>query len=49
MKHLDGVLNFLINNVNILYEKAANHLLGFPNVVSNAFFDGILALEIRTL
>jgi hypothetical protein len=48
-KHLDGVLNVLINNVNILSEKATNDLLGFPNVASQAFFDSILALGIRTL
>ncbi len=48
-KHLDGVLNVLINNVNILSEKATNDLLGFPNVASQAFFDCILALGIRTL
>ena len=36
-KHLDGVLNVLINNVNILSEKARNDLLGFPNVASQAF------------
>jgi len=48
-KHLDGVLNVLINNVNILYEKATNDLLGSPNVASQAFFDNILAFGIRTL
>ena len=48
-KHLDGVLNVLINNVNILSEKATNDLLGFPNEASQAFFDSILALGIRTL
>ena len=48
-KHLDNVLNVLINNVNILSEKATNDILGFPNVSSQAFFDNILALEIRTL
>ena len=48
-KHLDGVLNLLINNVNILSEKATNDLLGFPNVASQAFSDSILALGIRTL
>jgi hypothetical protein len=42
-KHLDGVLNVLINNVNMLSEKATNDLLGFPNVASKAFFDSILA------
>jgi hypothetical protein len=51
IKHLlDGVLNVIINNVNIiLSEKATNDLLGFPNVASKAFFDSILALGIRTL
>ena len=48
-KHLDGVLNVLINHANILFEKATNDLLGFPNVASQAFFDSILALGIRTL
>jgi hypothetical protein len=48
-KHLDGVLNVLINNVNLLSEKATNDLLGFPNVASQAFFDSSLALGIRTL
>ena len=49
-KHLDRVLNVLIiNNVNILSEKATNDLLGFPNVASQPFFDSILALGIRTL
>jgi len=48
-KHLDGVLNVLNSNVNILYEKATNNLLGFPNVASQAFLDSILALGIRTL
>ncbi len=46
-KHLDGVLNVLINNVNILSEKA--DLLGCPNVASQVFFDSILALGIITL
>jgi hypothetical protein len=48
-KLLDGFLNVLINNVNILSDKATNDLLGFPNVASQALFDGILALGIRTL
>ena len=48
-KHLDGVLNVLINNINILSNKATNNLLGFPNVASQTFFDSILALGIRTL
>jgi len=48
-KHLDGVLNVLIGNVNILSKKATNDLLGFSNVASQAFFDIILALKIRTL
>ncbi len=48
-KHLNGVLNALINNVNILSEKTTNDLLGFPNVASQAFFDSSLALGIRTL
>ena len=46
--HFDGVLNALINNVNILSEKVTNDQLGFPNVASKAFFDSILALGIRT-
>ena len=37
--HLDGVSNVLINNVNILSEKATNDRLDFPSV----------ALGIRTL
>ncbi len=40
---LNGVLNVLINNVNIISEKAKNYLLGFPNVASQDFFDNILA------
>ena len=40
----NGVLNVLINNVNILSEKATNDLLGFPNVASRDFLDNILAL-----
>jgi hypothetical protein len=48
-KHLNGVLNVLINNVNILSKKAANDLLGFPNVASQAFFESILALGIITI
>ena len=48
-KHLNGVLNVLIGNVNILSEKATNDLLGSPNAASQAFFDNILAFEIRTL
>ena len=48
-KHLNGVLNVLINNVNILSGKTTNDLFGFPNVGSQAFFDSILALGIRTL
>ena len=50
-KHLDGVLNVLINNVSIyiLSEKARNDLLDFPNIASQAFFDSILALGIRTI
>ena len=48
-EHLDGVLNVLTNNVNILSEKATNDLLGFPNVASKAFFENILALWIRIL
>ncbi len=31
------VSNVLINNVNILSEKATNDLLGLPNVASQAF------------
>ena len=49
LKHLDGVLNVLINNVHILSETSTNDLLGFPNVASQAFVDNILAMEIRTL
>jgi hypothetical protein len=48
-KHSDGILNVLVNNVNIISEKSTNDLLGFPNVASKAFLDSILALEIRTL
>ena len=40
----NGVFNALINNVNILSEKATNDLLGFLNVASQDFFDNILAL-----
>ena len=47
--HLYVVLSVLINNVKLLSEKATNDLLGFPNVASQAFFDSILALKIRTL
>ncbi len=43
-KHFTGILSFLTNNVNIVFEKATNDLLGFPNVASQAFFDNILAL-----
>jgi hypothetical protein len=43
-KHLDRVLNVLINNVNIISEKTTNDLLDFPNVASHVVFDGILAL-----
>ncbi len=42
-------MNVLINNVDILSGKATNDLLGFPNVASQAYFDIILALGIRTL
>ena len=42
--HSNGALNVLINNVNILSEKAKNGLLGFPNVASQDCFDSILAL-----
>ncbi len=42
--HSNGVLNVLINNVNILSEKAKNDLLDFPNVASQDLFDYILAL-----
>ncbi len=48
-KFINGDLNVLINNVNILSEKATNDLLGFPNVTSQAFSDILLALGIRTL
>jgi hypothetical protein len=47
--HLYIVLSVLINNVKLLSEKATNDLLGFPNVASQAFFDSILALGIKTL
>ncbi len=43
-KHSTGILSVLINNVNILSKKAANDLIGFLNVASQAFFDNILAL-----
>ncbi len=33
----NGVLNVLINNFNILSEKASNDLLDFPNVASQIF------------
>ena len=36
-KHLDRVLNVLINNVNILSNNATNDRLDFPNVASQAF------------
>ena len=42
--HSNGVLIILINNVNILSEKAKHDLLGFPNVASHDFLDSILAL-----
>jgi hypothetical protein len=42
--HSNGVLNVLINNFNILSEKATNDLLDFPNVASQYCFDNILAL-----
>ena len=42
-------LNVLINNVNISSEKATDDLLRFPNVASQACFDSILVLEIKTL
>ena len=48
-KHLNEVLDVLINNVNILSVKVTNDLLDFPNVASRAFFDIILALGIRKL
>jgi len=40
----NGFLNVLINNVNILSEKATNDLLGFLNVASQDILDNILAL-----
>ena len=43
-KHCTGISSVLINNVNILSEKATNDLLGFPNVASQACFDNILVL-----
>ena len=42
--HSNEVLAVLINNVNILSEKAKNNLLGFPNVASEDSFDNFLAL-----
>jgi len=42
--NLNGVLNFLINYVNIFSKKATNDILGFPNIASHAFFDNIIAL-----
>jgi hypothetical protein len=42
--HSNGVLIVLINNVNLLSNKATNVLLGFLNVASQDFFDNILAL-----
>ncbi len=33
-KHCTGILSVLINNVNILYERATNDIFGFPNVAS---------------
>jgi hypothetical protein len=36
-KHLNGVFNVLINNVNILFEKTTNDIFGLPNVASQAF------------
>ena len=46
--HSHGVWNVLRNNFNILSDFFLNHLLGFPNVASQFFFDNILALLIRT-
>ena len=43
-KHCTGISSVLINNVNILSEKATNDLLGFPNVTSQVFFENSLAL-----
>ncbi len=43
-KHFTGISSVLINNDNILSEKATNDLLGFPNVASQAFFDNTLSL-----
>ena len=48
-KHCTEILSVLINNVNILSEKAKNDLLGFPNVASYVFFNNILALWIMIL
>ena len=48
-KQLNGFLNVLISNVNILSEKATNDLLGLPYEASQAFFDSIIALGIRAL
>ena len=42
--HSNEVLIVLINNVNILSEKATNDRFGFPNAISKDFFDNILAL-----
>ena len=38
------VLIVLINNANLLSEKATNVLLDFPNVAEQDFFDNILVL-----
>ena len=35
--HSNGVLNVLLNNVDILFEKATNDLLDFPDVASQDF------------
>ncbi len=43
-KHFTGILSVLINNVDILSEKATNDLLGFPYVASQVFLDNVLAL-----
>ncbi len=43
-KHCTGISSALINNVNILSEKATNDLLGFPNVAPQVFFNNISAL-----
>ena len=42
--HSNRVLNVLINNVNMLSEKARNALLSIPNVASQDCFNNKIAL-----